>query len=63
MRGVVDHSTNFLQYLNRIGLTIGKEMKLLEVIDFDKSIHVQINEKEKIFLSHEIAKNLLVNKS
>lgn len=62
MTGVVDHSTSFLQYLDRVGLSIGKEIKLIEVIGFDKSIQVQVNGKEKVFLSHEVAKNLLVNK-
>lgn len=62
MTGVVDHSVNFLQYLDKVGLSIGKEIKLIEVVGFDKSIQVQLNGKEKIFLSHEVAKNLLVNK-
>lgn len=63
MTGVVDHSPNFLQYLDKVGLMIGKEIKLLEVIAFDKSIQVQINRKEKVFLSSEVAKNLLVSKA
>ncbi|MDO9001025.1 MAG: metal-dependent transcriptional regulator [Bacteroidota bacterium] len=62
MTGVVDHSVNFLQYLDKVGLSIGKEIKLIEVVGFDKSIQVQLNGKEKVFLSHEVAKNLLVNK-
>lgn len=62
MTGVVDHSSNFLQYLDRVGLSIGKQIKLIEIIGFDKSIQVQLNGKEKVFLSHEVAKNLLVNK-
>lgn len=61
MLGVVDHSTDFLQYLDKVGLTIGKELKLLEIIAFDKSLQVQINRKEKVFLSAEVAKNLLVS--
>ncbi|MBI3520599.1 MAG: ferrous iron transport protein A [Bacteroidetes bacterium] len=61
MIGVVDHSTDFLQYLNKVRLTIGKELKLLEIIAFDKSLQVQINRKEKVFLSAEVAKNLLVS--
>lgn len=62
MTGVVDHSPNFLQYLAKVGLTIGKELKLVEVVAFDKSVQVQINRKEKVFLSVEVAKNLLVSK-
>lgn len=62
MTGVVDHSANFLQYLDKVGLSIGNEIKLIEVVGFDKSIQVQIKGKEKVFLSHEVAKNLLVNK-
>jgi DtxR family transcriptional regulator, Mn-dependent transcriptional regulator len=62
MTGVVDHSANFLQYLDRVGLSIGKEITLIEIISFDKSIQIQINGKEKVSLSYEVAKNLLVNK-
>lgn len=61
MTGVVDHSANFLQYLDRVGLSIGKEIKLVEIISFDKSIQIQINGKESVSLSYEVAKNLLVN--
>jgi DtxR family Mn-dependent transcriptional regulator len=61
MTGVVDHSANFLQYLDRVGLSIGKEIKLVEIIPFDKSIQIQINGKESVSLSYEVAKNLLVN--
>lgn len=62
MTGVVDHSASFLQYLDKVGLSIGKEIKLIEIVDFDKSIQVHVKDKEKVFLSHEVAKNLLVNK-
>ncbi|MGE0569280.1 MAG: FeoA family protein, partial [Bacteroidia bacterium] len=62
MTGVVDHSANFLQYLDKVGLSIGKEIKLIEIISFDKSIQIQLNGKEKVFLSNEAAKNLLINK-
>jgi DtxR family Mn-dependent transcriptional regulator len=61
MTGVVDHSTDFLQYLDKVGLSIGKKIKLLEIIAFDKSLQIQVNGKEKVFLSAEVAKNLLVN--
>ena len=61
MTGVVDHSPNFLQYLDKVGLSIGKELKLIEIVPFDKSLQVQINRKEKVFLSAEVAKNLLVS--
>ncbi len=58
--GVIDHSTEFLQYLNTIGLGLGTNIVINQFINFDKSLSVVINGKNGIFISHQVAKNLLV---
>jgi len=60
MMGVSQHSTNFLQYLAKIGLSLGVSISVIEVNDFDKSLTIRIGENTLNFISHEVAKNLLV---
>jgi DtxR family Mn-dependent transcriptional regulator len=60
LSGVVDHSTAFLQYLNKLGLELGSRLEVNERNDFDGSMKVQLNNKLYVFLSKEVAKNLLV---
>jgi DtxR family transcriptional regulator, Mn-dependent transcriptional regulator len=60
MTGVVDHSAAFLQYLDRSGLALGNEIKIKEVAEFDRSLQIIINKKNTIYISNDVAKNILV---
>ena len=62
MTGVVDHSPAFLQYLDKSGLALGNEIRIKEVIEFDKSLQVTINKNNSIFISNDVAKNILAIK-
>ncbi|MFL5762886.1 MAG: metal-dependent transcriptional regulator [Bacteroidia bacterium] len=62
MTGVVDHSPAFLQYLDRTGLALGNEIKIKEVVEFDRSLQIVVNKKAGIFISNEVAKNILATK-
>jgi len=57
--GVRDHSAAFLQYLEKQQLTIGKKIKVSEVIDYDGSRILQVENKET-HISREVADNLLI---
>jgi DtxR family Mn-dependent transcriptional regulator len=57
--GVRDHSTPFLQYLEKIQLTIGKKIKVTEINEYDHSVILQSGDK-KIHISREVANNLLI---
>ncbi|MDB5030290.1 metal-dependent transcriptional regulator [Mucilaginibacter sp.] len=57
--GVRDHSPAFLQYLEKQQLTIGKKIKVTEIIDYDLSMILQVEQTE-IHISREVAKNLLI---
>ncbi|MDB5131568.1 MAG: ideR [Mucilaginibacter sp.] len=57
--GVRNHSTMFLQYLEKQSLTIGKKIKVAETIEFDHSMILQMEGKE-IQISREVANNLLI---
>jgi DtxR family Mn-dependent transcriptional regulator len=60
MTGVVDHSSAFLQYLDKCGIVLGNDIKIKEVIAFDKSLQITVNKKNTLFISNEVAKNILV---
>jgi DtxR family Mn-dependent transcriptional regulator len=57
--GVRDHSTAFLQYLEKMQLTIGKKIKVTEINDYDHSLTLQVADN-KIHISREVANNLLI---
>src|ERR1035437_8515745 len=57
--GVVDHSPAFLQYLDKSGITLRNEIKIKELIEFDRSLKITINKRKTIFISNDVAKNIL----
>ena len=61
LMAVLEHSTEFLQHLDHSGLTLGCVVTVSEINAFDKSVLVAIESGRAVFVSHEVAKNLLVN--
>lgn len=59
--GVKNTSSEFLQYLDRIDISIGKLIKVVHYETFDNSIHIITENKEKN-ISALIAKNIFVKK-
>jgi len=60
--GVSDHRPDFLQYLQKIGLNIGKRLNILEVISFDKSMDITIEgNRNPVHISHDAARSIMVN--
>ena len=59
--GVHDSSDDFLRYLDKKKIAIGKNIKVLSIEPFDKSIHIEIDKKE-LMITEETAQNLLVKK-
>ncbi len=58
--GVDEHSTQFLQYLDRLSLTLGTSIEIIEVIDYDGSVRININDNKEQIISNKVAKNLFV---
>lgn len=58
--GVKEHSALFLQYLEKMGLKIGKKICVEEIIPFDGTVIVSIENGQKINISKEAAKNILI---
>lgn len=57
--GVEDDQTEFLQYLNKIGLHLGTQIDILDKLNFDGSIIVSIDERQVQF-SITIAKQISI---
>lgn len=59
--GVVDHRADFLQYLVKTGLSIGKKITIKEITAYDASMSINIlGIKSVKHISAEVAKNILV---
>ncbi|HEY8999778.1 MAG TPA: metal-dependent transcriptional regulator [Mucilaginibacter sp.] len=58
--GVRDHSSSFLQYLEKMQLTIGKKIKVTEINDYDHSVILN-SEDKKVHISRDVANNLLIS--
>lgn len=57
--GVKDHTAEFLKYLESLNIQLGTRIKVLDVVEYDKSKRVNIHRKD-VFLSNPVCKNLLV---
>jgi DtxR family Mn-dependent transcriptional regulator len=60
--GVNDSSSGFLKFLDKKGITLGKQIRVLEKEDFDGSLSIQI-ENQKLSISNKIANNLYIQKA
>lgn len=62
INGVSDTSSEFLVYLREQGLTLGTRFKIVHVFDFDKSMSLELKNKERITVSQMVTRNILVQK-
>ena len=57
--GVNDSSSEFLKYLNKHEISLGKEIKVISKEAFDDSLTISVNGK-KISISHKISHNIYI---
>ncbi|MEW2920861.1 MULTISPECIES: metal-dependent transcriptional regulator [Flavobacteriaceae] len=60
--GVKDSSAPFLKFLDKNGIALGKTIKILDIEDFDQSLHIEM-EGNELRISHQIASNLFVKRN
>lgn len=60
--GVNEHSASFLQYLDRLELTLGATIIVIENFDYDESKKVKLNGKSEHLISNKVCQNLFVQK-
>lgn len=61
--GVQESSAAFLQYLDKLKLSLGIKLRVLERFDFDGAVRVAPNEGPPIILSHKVCENLFLQKA
>ncbi len=57
---VKDTNPLFLQHLDKIGIYLGAKTKIIDRVEFDGSMEILVDSKNKLFISKEIAQNVLV---
>ena len=60
MVAVDDTSPVFLQYLDKVGLYIGAKIEITERIAFDGSLEVRVDDDRKLFISEQVAGNIMI---
>ena len=60
--GVKDSSTAFLQYLDQVGLNLGKVILVHSVEPYDHSMVISMNQQTPFTVSAQVAKNLYIKK-
>jgi DtxR family Mn-dependent transcriptional regulator len=59
---VVEQQPAFLKHLDKLHIHMGTQVKVVEKVEFDKSMGIVINNNFKENISFEIAKNILIAK-
>ncbi len=57
---VKDSSSEFLNFLDNAGIGLETELKIIDVIAYDRSMHVLIDGEKKLTLSEKVCDNLYV---
>jgi DtxR family transcriptional regulator, Mn-dependent transcriptional regulator len=60
---VKDSSAAFLKYLDKVGAYIGARIKVLDKVEFDGSLEILVDQKKTLFMSKDVAGNILVLQS
>lgn len=60
--GVSDTSPAFLKHLEQLSLTLGKQLQVEYIFEFDKSVQIQVKgQKKPVTLSHVVCAKILVS--
>jgi DtxR family Mn-dependent transcriptional regulator len=57
---VKDSSAAFLKYMDKVGAYIGARIKVVDKVEFDGSVEISVDNKKNIFMSKNVAVNVLV---
>lgn len=58
--GVKDSSIEFLQYLDKHEIALGRTIKVLEKEAFDGSMHIQIDQDKTVVISEQVSENIYI---
>ncbi|OHX65529.1 metal-dependent transcriptional regulator [Flammeovirga pacifica] len=57
---VKDSNSSLLQYLDKMGIGIGSKLTITEKIEFDQSLEIKIDGRDKKIISSMVSENILV---
>jgi DtxR family transcriptional regulator, Mn-dependent transcriptional regulator len=60
--GVTDHTTSFLNYLDKAGISLGDSIKIKAIEEYDQTYTLQIKAKKEMTVSYKVANSLLITK-
>jgi DtxR family Mn-dependent transcriptional regulator len=63
MVGIENHSPDFMKHLDNIGLSLGANILVRSVVDFDNSMLISVNKSKDFYISKEVAENVLVKEN
>ncbi|MBR9923188.1 MAG: metal-dependent transcriptional regulator [Bacteroidetes bacterium] len=58
--GVQEHSSSFLQYLDRMNLVLGAKLKVKEVFEYDDSMRIALANGNSLVVSSKVSQHLFV---
>lgn len=61
--GVQESDATFLQYLDKMRLSLGTQLKIIERFEYDGSMKIMLSGGEEITISHKVCENLFVQKT
>ncbi|MFD2999287.1 metal-dependent transcriptional regulator [Pontibacter toksunensis] len=59
--GVNDSQPLFLQYLDKMGISLGSRIKVIDRIAYDNSYEITLENKKNLLLSSEVTKNIFLS--
>lgn len=59
--GVNDSQPLFLQYLDKLGISLGTRIRVLERYAYDNSLEITLEDQKQLLVSSEVAKNIFLS--
>jgi len=59
--GVTDHTPTFLNYLDKMGISLGDTIKIKRIEEYDQSFLLQLRGQKEVMVSFKVAGSILVN--
>ncbi len=60
--GVTDHSPVFLNYLNKNAISLGNNIKVTSIEEYDQTYTLQLTGKKEVTVSFKVVNSLLVSR-
>ncbi|MBC5991438.1 metal-dependent transcriptional regulator [Pontibacter cellulosilyticus] len=59
--GVNDSQPLFLQYLDKMGISLGSKIRIMDKMPYDNSLEIVLDEDKALLISSEVSKNIFLS--